>query len=184
MKNKNKMALLKKLRYMLEYSGVMTARRLVQILPHRMLSALADISALIIYVAPPFRKMLSANLKVAFPEKNPSEINCLAKKSFSNLVLAMLEFFWFVDRPDRLEKYTVYKDEALTFTKKNLEGKAGFIFVTPHLGNWELAGLACSEPIETYRKTANRLSLTNACNRSNRIETAIKANLEELGYGE
>jgi KDO2-lipid IV(A) lauroyltransferase len=155
---------------------------------------MADISVLGIYLAPPLRKLMEANLKTAFPEKSKKEISALARKSFSNLSLSMLEFFWFVDRPDRLEKYTVYGGDAKAFTESSSKG---FIFVTPHLGNWELAGLLVSHfdkrPFAVIARTVrnpyiNKLINSGRMIKGNKIissKGAVKNMLKALreGYG-
>ena len=93
------------------------------------------------YSNPFFRKLVKANLKIVFPEKTEREIGLIARKSFTNLILSFLELAYFTGRPETVKKYVYLPDrinkEINDFHK---QGK-GFIFVTPHLGNWEIAGM-------------------------------------------
>ena len=159
---------------MFEYFGVFLAFKTIRALPLSVLFGIAKSAALTIYIVPSFRKLLVANLKVAFPEKSSSEINALARKSFSNLVLSLLEFFWFMDKPERIEKHTVYKNETHEFTEKSISDGTGFIFVVPHLGNWELAGLLVSHfdniPFAVAAREVRNPYLHNFVNSSRMIE--------------
>jgi KDO2-lipid IV(A) lauroyltransferase len=94
---------------------------------------------------PGFYRPMKANLKAAFPEKPKAEINKLAFQSLKNIILSLLEFCWFLDRPKLMRKYIDFKDEVDQMCRRCCEDGENFILVTPHLGNWELAGLVMSE---------------------------------------
>ena len=131
----------KSVRYVFEYLGALPVYTAVRLLPHSALFPVADFAGFFIYMIPPFRKLITANLCTAFPEKDICEIRRIARKNASNIVLTALEFVWFIRRDDKVDELIDYNPRVhelvLEYTK---QGKGG-IWVTPHIGNWELAGL-------------------------------------------
>lgn len=103
---------------------------------------IADFFGYISYLFPHCKKIVTANLQVAFPEKTPSEIRKIAIKSLQNNVLSFIEFAWFgSDNRDRTIKYLSFSEKNDKFLKDKIAKKENFIYVTPHLGNWEIAGM-------------------------------------------
>jgi len=129
------------IRYILEAASVYVCYRLIRALPRRVNFSIASFCGFLMYSNPFFRKLVKANLKIVFPEKTEREIGLIARKSFTNLILSFLELAYFTGRPETVKKYVYLPDrinkEINDFHK---QGK-GFIFVTPHLGNWEIAGM-------------------------------------------
>jgi KDO2-lipid IV(A) lauroyltransferase len=132
---------LRYVRYFFEYLAVFPFYFFIRILPHSMLFPISDFIGGLFFLLPSVRKLLCANIKVAFPEKDNCEVRRIASRSASNLILALLEFFWFIDRPGMLEKYVDFPKKERDITEKNKKAGHGFIWATPHIGNWELAGL-------------------------------------------
>lgn len=132
---------LRYVRYFFEYVAVIVFYFFIRVLPHSALFPIADLIGRIFFLLPSVRKLLCANIKVAFPEKDVCEVRRMASKSASNLILALLEFFWFIDRPEKLEKYVDFPRNERDITEKNKKTGHGLIWATPHIGNWELAGL-------------------------------------------
>jgi Kdo2-lipid IVA lauroyltransferase/acyltransferase len=88
------------------------------------------------------RETAVLNLRAAFPEKNESEIQALAKASMQNMVKVALEFI-------RIPKIMRHEDisweiRGLEYCRKALEGNKGFVVTVSHFGNWELMGLAAA----------------------------------------
>lgn len=129
------------LRYLLEYAAVIPVYHFVRVLPHSLLFKLSKILGACFFLLPPINRLIIANLKIAFPEKSFREINRIGRNSASNLILAMLEFFWFKNRPDMLEKYIDFNENTRRIADECRYNGRGLIWVTPHLGNWELGGL-------------------------------------------
>lgn len=133
---------MKQVRFLLEYLLVLFFYYPVRFLPHRILFPLSASIGWFLYFVPSFRKLTTANVAVAFPEKNSKEIRTIARASISNFVLTVLEFCWFSDRPDLLDAhFNKLSEDVQRMIKDNQEKKKGFVWVVPHLGNWELAGL-------------------------------------------
>ena len=87
------------------------------------------------------RRIAYANLKAAFGnQKTPKELVAITKKTFQNLGRNLTEVLLFpkVDR-EYANKYI--KIEGLEEIDKALSEGRGVIFLTAHLGNWELASL-------------------------------------------
>jgi KDO2-lipid IV(A) lauroyltransferase len=131
----------KHFRYIMEYLGIMFAYALIKFLPHGALFFIADFLGFFLYLIPPFSKLITANLMVAFPEKDISEIKKIARRTASNIVLTTLEFLWFIGKEDKIEKLVHYRKEEADLTEKYMAQGTGAIWATPHIGNWELAGL-------------------------------------------
>jgi len=93
------------------------------------------------YSNPFFRRLVKANLRSAFPEKTGQEIKSIARESFTNLILSFIELAWFTGRPEMVKKHVFLSDRIYEEVNDFYRQGKGFIFVTPHLGNWEIAGM-------------------------------------------
>ncbi|MDD5730962.1 MAG: lysophospholipid acyltransferase family protein [Candidatus Omnitrophica bacterium] len=89
------------------------------------------------------RETVKNNLKTIFPEKSEKEINRILIQMFRNFAKYLVDFFRFsnltkeyVSKNVRVEN-SHYVDEALARSK-------GVIFLTAHIGNWELGGAVIS----------------------------------------
>ena len=129
------------IRYFIEYLCIMPAYIMIIIMPHRALFFLADIAGFVIFSIPKFRNLITANLSVAFPEKEISEIRKIARKNASSIALTGLEFIWFTKHEKKIDTLVDYRQEEADITRKCIEAGKGFIWATPHLGNWEIAAL-------------------------------------------
>ncbi|MEK6656035.1 MAG: lysophospholipid acyltransferase family protein [Nitrospirota bacterium] len=94
---------------------------------------------LVYYIFKREKKKTIRNLKAAFPEKNETEIRSIAIGCFENLGKGLFEL---INLPklnkDNLNK--IVKIEGEDYVKEALLKGKGFIFVTGHIGNWELMG--------------------------------------------
>ncbi|OGV48824.1 MAG: hypothetical protein A2X49_07455 [Lentisphaerae bacterium GWF2_52_8] len=140
---------MKRIRHLFEYYLVISFYHFVRILPLGMLFVIARIAGFPFMILPVYRKVILGNLRAAFPEKSEAEISSLGWESAGNTCLALLEFFWFTKRPDRIGKHVKLEDETVRelFRKRKEEGK-GLLIITQHLGNWELAGLSFSHYLD------------------------------------
>ena len=80
------------------------------------------------------------NLDVVYgAAKTPEEKDRILRASFENASLVLTDYFWFARRTqERLERHCEIGDETI---RRWVEGDFPGVFVTAHLGNWELAGL-------------------------------------------
>ncbi len=128
-------------RFFLEYLAILPVYWFVRMLPHSMLFPVAKFAGFFFFLIPSVKKLLCANIRIAFPEKDECEIRGISSRSATNLILALLEFFWFIDRPGKIEKFVDFSERERNLTEKYRKGGHGLIWATPHIGNWELAGL-------------------------------------------
>jgi len=93
------------------------------------------------HINPECRKAVCANLAFVFPEKSERELARIGESSAVNFIRYLVDFFsmdkrssaWLIERV----RWVGYERiEAL-----DAQGK-GFMFMTGHLGNWEIAGAA------------------------------------------
>ncbi|MFC1624269.1 ELM1/GtrOC1 family putative glycosyltransferase [Candidatus Omnitrophota bacterium] len=89
------------------------------------------------------RRIAYANLKSAFPEKESSEIRNITKSHFENLGMSAVELLKvpFMGRK-YLERYVSI--ENIDKIREAHKKKKGIIFLTAHVGNWEVGSLAVS----------------------------------------
>jgi KDO2-lipid IV(A) lauroyltransferase len=133
---------LKLIRYFIEYLFIAFFCHFVRFMPRRTTLVLAWLGGTFLYCVPMFKKLVVSNLKVAFPEKGPKELNRIAHASFMNSVLCCLDFSWFSDSPDQITKYVPHPVIHDKCVEENLKKGSGLIICTGHLGNWDLEGLS------------------------------------------
>ena len=92
----------------------------------------------LLYYIPSQKKLVLANLDVAFPEKEPSEKKKIARKAIQGIVTVYIEFMWLYKRPDRYEKYITVSDEFKKAYNDKKDTEKGALFVSMHWGNWEM----------------------------------------------
>lgn len=102
------------------------------------------------------RRISLANLDLAFGDSlTGREKETIARQSFQNFALVVLDLFWFsVFRKQRLQRYVRMDDSYMRYIPVN-----PVIAVTGHLGNWEVMGQAAAlhgEPcVSVYTPTGN-----------------------------
>jgi Kdo2-lipid IVA lauroyltransferase/acyltransferase len=105
------------------------------------------------------KKTVIENLKKAFPEKNPAEINKIAKGFYKNLADVLIET---VKGPGMSEKELKKRVKVVNLEAgdKYYDQNISFIAMFSHLSNWEWVALACSvylraEVVGIYQQQAN-----------------------------
>ena len=81
------------------------------------------------------------NIRNAYPEKSPGEVDRIAAKVFENIAVVIFDFFripWLDDRS--LERLVEFEGVA-HFDRAIKKGK-GVILLTAHFGNWEMMAAA------------------------------------------
>ncbi len=141
-KRKKKSELVKRIEYAAVYTLILTARAVPLGVVKAFSSILGD---MLFFLAKRRRTIAIENLQQAFKEdKTEAEIRDLARQSCRSFFLTFLEIIkirYLFSRPDavdRLKEQTKNVDELFKKAKKIHDESKGCIFVTPHIGNWEL----------------------------------------------
>jgi len=131
-----------KLRQIMEYAGVSLAILLVRIMPLRIGRIFCRLTGDAFFLLSSRRRRLALeNLQMAFgSEKSPAEIRSIARRSVHSFFLTCFEMVW-VTRQRSAGRLQACMDEfevGRQRLRELYEKAGGIIFVTPHLGNWEI----------------------------------------------
>ena len=131
-------------------------------LPLRWTFGLGQVLGLLGYVAlARYRKLASANLRIAFPEWTEKQVRQGGRDHFKKVTANLLSSFVLTQSP--WEKASSYIDiSPLQTQSAKIKGASSVIWVINHIGNWELFILAprwLQSPIWAviYQKLRNRL---------------------------
>ncbi len=131
---------------LLEYSAAYLIISLARVIPFRVTKTISSfLGDLLFFLAPKRRNIAIENLRHAFAgEKNDEEIRKIARESCRSFFLTFLEIvklrylFTGTNAVKRLKAYAENLDELFMKAKKVHDESGGCIFVTPHIGNWEV----------------------------------------------
>lgn len=170
---------LKNIRFRLEYILVIIPYHAIRLLPRPLMRGLASFISFAAYgLAPGIRKLIRANLKAAFPEKDDREISRIARKSFHNTIYNFFDFIWMMGKPKRIEKYTCLPPPILEQLRDCVENDIRILFVNPHLGSWEGSGIiaanTASVRLAAIAKITRNPYLNNLLNKDNRERGGIR----------
>jgi len=141
-------------RHLLEYLAARALLGILALLPCSFATRVAMVGSRVLFAClPRLYRIGLRNLELAFPELSLSERRQLLEQSFENFGRIIADFAHFpyttpTDLAARVEISFPQASETRYRTAK--AAGRGVIFVTPHLGNWEMLALAMSaifEPI-------------------------------------
>lgn len=137
---------------------VLAAVRLLALVPLRLALALASFVAWGAWrVARKTRAQMLAQLAIAFPEKAEAEREAIARASLRHLAWLAAEVATIRSYRRRLKEYVSYAPGAEDrFRALAARGK-GLVFVTGHVGNWELLAqrIAADHPSAVIARAGN-----------------------------
>ncbi|HEY6265850.1 MAG TPA: lysophospholipid acyltransferase family protein [Candidatus Acidoferrum sp.] len=126
----------------LEYSAVWLLLKKLGFLPRSLARAVAAAMARILYdLSPRLRKTAEANLRIAFPEWSESQRNAVIHAMVRNLGWMAAEFARFPKYSKANIEQLVVLDGNENFLEGQRRGK-GVLFLTGHIGAWELSSFA------------------------------------------
>lgn len=134
---------------------------------------LAEILAALLWLFPLSRKQVAlANINACLPERRPAARHWLAQRAFASELKTALESprLWYGS--ERVFRRMVKSIEHQALVDEALSRGKGLLLLTPHVGNWELAGLQFSLD---YRLTGLYKPLKGEA------EALIKAGRERFG---
>ena len=97
------------------------------------------------------RTVTRENLRLAFPDATPEEIEAVARGSFRNIATTLVELLYYPSLDEKDIRSSVEFGDDDLIVKLYEQGK-GMILLTSHLGNWELL------PIAVHLRTGIRVS--------------------------
>ncbi len=94
------------------------------------------------------RRIVLSNLRFAYPQWSSSKVRTMARRIFQNMGVTVLEIcqLSFLSKNDILNRVCVKGEDNLV---NAINSKKGIIFVSAHIGNWELSLLHCSYYIQS-----------------------------------
>jgi len=99
---------------------------------------LANALLLPLKIIGPRRTVAKKNIKLAFPEKTPSEQRHILYKSYENMVWTGIEMLAWQKDPSAIEKWVV-EIEGQEHIEEAFGSGKGIIVLSAHVGNWEHA---------------------------------------------
>jgi Kdo2-lipid IVA lauroyltransferase/acyltransferase len=154
---------IKRLRHRLEYIAFLALAAIIRALPLEFASRWSGAGWRL--VAPRLRRHQRAlhNLKLAFPEKSPAEIQQIALGMWDNLGRTFAEFFHL---DEIIESNRIRMEPPEVFDALRAHG-GGFVACSLHLGNWEIVSKAAlwldRRPAGVYQKISNPLVNRYVC---------------------
>jgi KDO2-lipid IV(A) lauroyltransferase len=130
----------RRLSHPLEYLLTIVLVRLFQVLPHETALRFGDsLGRFTFSVVRLRRKVVLENLRNAFPGKDKSEILTIARDTYRNLAMSLVEYARLpvTSNEELRDRITV---EGLNNLDKALSRSRGAVLVTGHFGSWELMG--------------------------------------------
>ena len=126
------------MRYRIEYILFQFIKLVILALPLRSAQRFGCyLGSTVFHLSPRRREVALDNLRHAFPEKPDRERYEIAKGSFQNYGIALVELLWFPNlNEERLEKL-LHPKNFDTLLEAHARGK-GLIVLSGHFGNWEL----------------------------------------------
>ncbi|MBF0519104.1 MAG: lysophospholipid acyltransferase family protein [Nitrospirae bacterium] len=134
-----------KLKWLLEYYAVVVLFTLARLLPNWGTRVLGKILGDMLFSLVPKRKTIAIyNISSAFPEKTQQEVTTIARESCRSFIMSFLEMikthnsFKTEEAFRKAYKSTAHIEQLFKKAKNLHDSHKGCIFLTPHIGNWEL----------------------------------------------
>jgi len=127
--------------YYIQYLFARAACGLLNLIPYRLACIIGRMLGVIAYYLSPKRRAITLdNLREALGcEYKEQELRRIARKSFSQLILLLIEF---VRIPKLLKNFSRYVTiERKEIVWQELDKKNGVILLVSHFGNWELMAI-------------------------------------------
>ncbi|MEO5356942.1 MAG: lysophospholipid acyltransferase family protein [Nitrospirae bacterium YQR-1] len=134
-----------KLKWLIEYFAVLVLFTLAGLLPNRGIRILGTITGDMLFRFVPKRRSIAIeNISSAFPDKSQAEVTTIARESCRSFIMSFLEMiknrstFKTPEAFRKAHKSTTHIEMLFKKAKDIHDSSGGCIFLTPHIGNWEL----------------------------------------------
>ncbi len=131
----------RKITWPLTYAVLIALKIMAGIVPFGALGFFARIIGGILMLHPGYKKMIMANLLVAFPRKTDSERTRICRAAAKNMALTFLEFLWVRGNHKKVDTVTHFNSTAEDILRKYVAKDEGLMVISPHIGNWEAGNL-------------------------------------------
>lgn len=129
-------------KHKIEYLLFLIFGRLLTLFGFKSIKYSSSILAFIFYNVIGIRKkVVKKNLRIAFPNLTPKEINKLSFKSYKNAAITFLEIFISKKLKSDIIN-SLLSQKGFNLISEKLKEEKGLILLTAHFGNWELGALA------------------------------------------
>ncbi len=125
----------------LVYLAVLIPYRLIRLMPYAVIRKAGWFGGIVMNWIPSIRKVVRANIRIAFPDWSDAEVARVGRRSLCNLTFNIAEFIWLNGRPERIERCYVLPPDVTGQLKGHVARGERIIFVNPHLGSWEASGV-------------------------------------------
>jgi KDO2-lipid IV(A) lauroyltransferase len=128
-----------------EYIALKAVIFFIRLLHFKFAEKVGEVIGIVSYYIINFRRSHVIDMLVqSFPEKSQKEIRIIARNTYKNFARTVVEIIFFpIMSDEEIKKLLVCTNEHLV-EKAYSKGK-GTIFMSAHLGNWELTALAYSK---------------------------------------
>ena len=161
--------LFRNFRFLIEYLLILLPYLLMRISPHFTLRWFASFVSRGMFLLPSVSKLVTANVRTAFPEFPENKVRRVARESLYNLAMNMLEFAWMTGVAKRIDRWTFISDEVVKKLKSHTSKNERIIFVNPHLGSWEASAViathTCNIKMAAIAKVTRNPYLNNLLNK-------------------
>lgn len=184
------------MKHRLEFVLFLGLRRIVLALPLRWAQQFgAFLGAVVYYLVSRRRKIAIDNLYHAFPDASDAERVRIAKGSFRNYGIVLIELLWFPRLTDERLRRLVHLKNINLMLDGHKRGK-GMVMLSGHFGNWELiafsaaylTGLPFTIIVQTQSNPyVDEVVNRHRCLRGNRVvpmESAVREMLSTLHRGD
>ncbi len=118
------------------------AMRVAGRLPYRWIPSVARAGALVGSLHRRHRRVALANLRIAFPDWSPARQYRVFRSAAVHLLRTPLEVLWYGNTPEALRRNLCFETPEWEAVRSLAKSGRPCIFLTAHLGNWELLGHA------------------------------------------
>jgi KDO2-lipid IV(A) lauroyltransferase len=128
-----------------EYIALKIVIFFIRLFPFSFAVKVGEVIGVVSYYSVSFRRShVISMLTQSFPEKSQKEIELITRNTYKNFARTVIEIIFFPTMPDdKIKKLLVCTNEHLV--KESYAAGKGTIFMSAHLGNWELTALAYSK---------------------------------------
>ena len=132
------------MKHRIEYIFLRALAAFIQSLSLEAARKIAKFLAAFFYYCIPLRRAITLQqLRFAFPERPEKQIRSICFESYRNLFYMLVEMLWIPNYTDDILRRSIRFENPELITKALKKGR-GLIFLSGHLGNWELLAYGCS----------------------------------------